>query len=109
MPKRADLISFCVAKSWTKKASDYCERVPNLRKVEIVQRNLEAVQAALKEREKRQGASIEEIAEELQRKKSALDTARKEIRALNSLNRVCRCLPDYRYCRAEHVPARHRL
>ncbi|RPD77418.1 P-loop containing nucleoside triphosphate hydrolase protein [Lentinus tigrinus ALCF2SS1-7] len=74
--------------AWTKKASDYCERVHNPRKVEVVQRNLEAVQAALKEREKRQGASIEEIAEELQRKKAALDTAKKEIRALNSLNKA---------------------
>ncbi|KAI0700048.1 P-loop containing nucleoside triphosphate hydrolase protein [Cerioporus squamosus] len=74
--------------TWTQKAADYCERVPNPRKVEAVQRNLEAVQAALKDRERRQGASIEEIAEELHRKKTALDTARKEIRALNSLNRA---------------------
>ncbi|RDX50230.1 P-loop containing nucleoside triphosphate hydrolase protein [Lentinus brumalis] len=74
--------------TWTQKAADYCERFPNPRKVEVVQRNLEAVQAALKDRERRQGASIEEIAEELHRKKTALDTARKEIKALNSLNRA---------------------
>ncbi len=54
-----------------------------------MQRNLEAVQAALKQREKRQGASIEEIAEELQRKKTALETAKREIKALKSLNNVC--------------------
>ncbi|PIL22905.1 hypothetical protein GSI_15601 [Ganoderma sinense ZZ0214-1] len=73
---------------WTAKASEYCERFPNPRKAELVQRNLEAVQAALKEREKRQGASIEEIAEELQRKKATLDTAKRELRSLMSLNRA---------------------
>ena len=53
-----------------------------------MQRSLEALQAALKERERRQGASIEEIAEELQKKKVALDTAKKELKALMSLNRA---------------------
>ena len=53
-----------------------------------MQRSLEALQAALKERERRQGASIEEIAEELQKKKAALDTAKKELKALMSLNRA---------------------
>ena len=62
---------------WTEKATNYCERVPNPRKADIVQRNLEAVQAALKEREKRRGTSIEEIAAELHRKETALNTVKK--------------------------------
>ncbi len=96
-------------KTWTQKAADYCERFPNPRKVEVVQRNLEAVQAALKDRERRQGASIEEIAEELHRKKTALDTARKEIKALNSLNRVREPCPIASECLSHHALARHRL
>ncbi|TBU45032.1 P-loop containing nucleoside triphosphate hydrolase protein [Dichomitus squalens] len=74
--------------SWTAKAAEYCERFPNPRKADVVQRTLEAVQAALKERERRQGASIEEIAEELQKKKAALDTAKRELKSLMSLNRA---------------------
>ena len=74
---------------WTEKATNYCERVPDPRKADIVQRNLEAVQAALKEREKRQGTSIEEIAAELHRKETALNTVKNEIKALDRLNKVC--------------------
>lgn len=67
---------------------NYCEPYPNPRKPDVVQRALDAIQAALKERQRREGASVEEIAEEMQRKKTALDTAKKELRALNSLNKV---------------------
>jgi structural maintenance of chromosomes protein 6 len=38
---------------WTKKASEYCDRVENPRKSADVQRQLDSVQSALKEREKR--------------------------------------------------------
>ncbi|KAI0755297.1 P-loop containing nucleoside triphosphate hydrolase protein [Daedaleopsis nitida] len=74
--------------AWTAKATSFCERFPDPRPAEEVQRNLEAVQSALREREKRQGASIEDIAEELTRKKANLDTAKGEIKALNNLNRA---------------------
>ena len=67
---------------------NYCDPYPNPRKPDVVQRALDAIQAALKERQRREGASVEEIAEEMQRKKTALDTAKKELRALNSLNKV---------------------
>ncbi|KAL1950788.1 hypothetical protein VTO73DRAFT_5912 [Trametes versicolor] len=72
--------------AWSAKASKYCDPVPNPRKVDAVQRNLEAVQAALAERERRQGATIEEIADDLHKKEAALDTAKMELKALNSLN-----------------------
>ncbi len=75
--------------------------------MDAVQRNLEAVQAALAERERRyvlysswennalnilyrQGATIEEIADDFHKKEAALDTARMELKALNSLNNVSR-------------------
>ena len=66
----------------------FCERIENPRNPEVVQRNLDAVQAALRERERRQGASVEEIAEEMQRKKAALDVVKKELKSLTLLNRV---------------------
>ncbi|KAH9049872.1 P-loop containing nucleoside triphosphate hydrolase protein [Lactarius hengduanensis] len=39
--------------NWTAGAEQYCARVDNPRKVQVVQRNLDSVQAALKERERR--------------------------------------------------------
>ena len=39
--------------NWTQKALQYCARWENPRKADEVQRNLDAVQAALREREKR--------------------------------------------------------
>ncbi|OSD07571.1 P-loop containing nucleoside triphosphate hydrolase protein [Trametes coccinea BRFM310] len=76
--------------AWSAKASEYCLPYPNPRKVDVVKRNLDAVEAALKERERRQGATIEEIADELHKKEAALATAKMELRALNSLNRALR-------------------
>ncbi|KAI0771145.1 hypothetical protein BD413DRAFT_492998 [Trametes elegans] len=77
-------------KDWSAQASKYCDPFPNPRKPDAVQRNLDAVQAALAERERRQGATIEEIADEFHKKELALETARRELRALNSLNKALR-------------------
>ncbi|KAI0366623.1 P-loop containing nucleoside triphosphate hydrolase protein [Pilatotrama ljubarskyi] len=74
--------------AWSAKAAQFCDRFPNPRKVDAVQRNLQAVEAALAERARRQGATIEEIAEELRRKETALETARVELKALHSLNKA---------------------
>ena len=49
---------------------NYCDPYPNPRKPDVVQRALDAIQAALKERQRREGASVEEIAEQMQRKKT---------------------------------------
>ncbi|KAI0789611.1 P-loop containing nucleoside triphosphate hydrolase protein [Abortiporus biennis] len=73
--------------NWTDKALQYCERYPNPRSVEDVQRNLQSVQNALKEREKRHGASVEEMTVEVNKRKQALDTARKEISSMLKLNK----------------------
>ncbi|KAI0632483.1 hypothetical protein C8Q77DRAFT_927990 [Trametes polyzona] len=72
--------------AWSAQAAKYCAQVPNPRKVDVVQRNLDAVTAALAEREKRQGATTEEIANDLARKKASLEAAQSELKALNSLN-----------------------
>ncbi|KAI9465450.1 P-loop containing nucleoside triphosphate hydrolase protein [Lactarius psammicola] len=74
--------------NWTAGAEQYCARVLNPRKVEVVQRNLDSVQAALKERERRQGASVEEMTAEVNRARAALETAQKDLKSMASLNRA---------------------
>ena len=80
--------------------------VPNPRKPDVVKRHLESVQKALKEREKRyeiacvyfddetnfptcrHGASVEEMAKEVNKAKEQLDKAEKELKQMSSLNKV---------------------
>ncbi|KAI9509233.1 hypothetical protein F5148DRAFT_978695, partial [Russula earlei] len=77
-----------VQREFEAKAEKYCARVPNPRKVQTVQRNLDSVQAALKEREKRQGASVEEMAVEVNKARAALETAQRDLKSMASLNRA---------------------
>ncbi|KAG2155901.1 P-loop containing nucleoside triphosphate hydrolase protein [Suillus bovinus] len=72
--------------NWTSSAEEYCERVENPRKVDVVERTLESVQKALKERERRHGATVEEMTIEVNNAKAVLDTAEKELRSLAALN-----------------------
>ncbi|KAI9443259.1 P-loop containing nucleoside triphosphate hydrolase protein [Lactarius indigo] len=74
--------------NWTAEAEQYCTRVDNPRKVQVVQRNLDSVQAALKERERRQGASVEEMTAEVNRARTALETAQRDLKSMASLNRA---------------------
>ena len=90
---------------WTRGAEQYCSRFSNPRKVQVVKRNLDSVQAALKEREKRyvvclhvtqsdrlqsrrQGASVEEMTAEVTKARAALETAQRDLKSMASLNRV---------------------
>ncbi|THH19093.1 hypothetical protein EW146_g2017 [Bondarzewia mesenterica] len=68
--------------NWTEKAQNYCERVENPRKAEEVQRQLDGVQKALKEREKRHGASVEEMTIEVNRAQAAYETAQKDLKSM---------------------------
>ncbi|KAH9980223.1 hypothetical protein BGW80DRAFT_1274148 [Lactifluus volemus] len=74
--------------NWTKAAEQICPRVENVRKAATVKRNLESVQAALKDREKQQGASVEEMAAEVNKARAALETAQKDLRSMASLNKA---------------------
>ncbi|KAL4080728.1 P-loop containing nucleoside triphosphate hydrolase protein [Scleroderma citrinum] len=71
---------------WTAHAQEYCDRVENPRKVAEVQRQLESVQTALKERERRQGATIEEMTVKVNKAKADLDTADRDLRQLAAVN-----------------------
>ncbi|KAF9483584.1 P-loop containing nucleoside triphosphate hydrolase protein [Pholiota conissans] len=75
-------------KNWTATATEYCEQVFNPRKTEDVQRNLDSVQKALKEREKRHGASVEEMAMELNKASENLEKASKELKQMTVLNKA---------------------
>ncbi|KAJ2914708.1 hypothetical protein MD484_g5713, partial [Candolleomyces efflorescens] len=77
-------------KNWTEDALKYCERVENPRKVDQVKREHEAAQRALKEREKRQGASVEELVTAVNKAKEALDKVESEWRHLHNLNKALR-------------------
>ncbi|KAG0704264.1 P-loop containing nucleoside triphosphate hydrolase protein [Suillus ampliporus] len=72
--------------NWTTGAEEYCERVENPRKVDVVERNLESVQKALKERERRHGATVEEMTIEVNNAKAVLDNAEEDLKSLAALN-----------------------
>ncbi|KAG1822914.1 P-loop containing nucleoside triphosphate hydrolase protein [Suillus subaureus] len=72
--------------NWTTSAEEYCERVENPRKVDVVERTLESVQKALKERERRHGATVEEMTIEVNNAKVVLDSAEKDLKSLAALN-----------------------
>lgn len=72
--------------NWTTSAEEYCERVEHPRKVDVVERTLESVQKALKERERRHGATVEEMTIEVNNAKAVLDSAEKDLKSLAALN-----------------------
>lgn len=74
--------------NWTAGAEEYCERVENPRQVDVVERNLESVQKALKERERRHGATVEEMTIEVNNAKAVLDNAEADLKSLAALNNV---------------------
>ncbi|KAG9315735.1 P-loop containing nucleoside triphosphate hydrolase protein [Chiua virens] len=71
---------------WSAQAEQYCERVENPRKVAEVQRQLDSVQTALKARERRDGATIEEMTIAVNKARADLDNAERDIRSLSTLN-----------------------
>ncbi|TFK73649.1 P-loop containing nucleoside triphosphate hydrolase protein [Pluteus cervinus] len=76
--------------NWSLKAEEYCERVETDRKPDEVQRNLESVQKALKEREKKHGASVEEMTIEVNKAKARHDAAERDLKQMISLNKALR-------------------
>ncbi|PCH39760.1 nucleoside triphosphate hydrolase protein [Wolfiporia cocos MD-104 SS10] len=76
--------------NWTVSAEEYCNglRVDNPRPAEEIQRSLDAVQAALREREKRHGATIEEMTIEVNKAKQELENAKKDFKSCMALNRT---------------------
>ena len=67
---------------------EYCEPVANPRKVDVVEKNLKSVQAALKEREKRHGATVEDMTVEVRLAKLNLEMAERDLKDMATLNKV---------------------
>jgi hypothetical protein len=82
------LLNTFVAQNWSDKAAEYCEQVPNPRKPDDVKRLLDSVQKALKDQEKQHGASVEEMAKEVNKAQESLSKADKELKQMSMLNKV---------------------
>ncbi|KAG8887197.1 Structural maintenance of chromosomes protein 6 [Tulasnella sp. 332] len=70
---------------WHQKASDYCEEVRKPRVTEEVQKEINALTVQLKQRERRHGASVEEMEAEFLRTKWAVEEAETGLKELKSL------------------------
>ncbi|KAG7443126.1 P-loop containing nucleoside triphosphate hydrolase protein [Guyanagaster necrorhizus] len=73
--------------AWTAKAADYCDRVETTRRSDEIQRNLDSVQHALKEREKRHGATVDEMTVEVNKTRANLEVAENQLKQMVSLNK----------------------
>ncbi|KAJ2932349.1 hypothetical protein H1R20_g4748, partial [Candolleomyces eurysporus] len=76
--------------TWTEGALKFCERVENARRVDIVNREHEAAQKALREREKQQGASVEDLAAAVNKAREAYDKVEREWKHMSNLNKGLR-------------------
>ncbi|KAF8628635.1 hypothetical protein AX15_003769 [Amanita polypyramis BW_CC] len=75
-------------RNWRKDALKFCEPIENPRKADKLQMILESVKNALKEREKRHGATVEDMAAEVNKAKARYETADKEVKQMSALNRT---------------------
>ncbi|KAJ7095700.1 P-loop containing nucleoside triphosphate hydrolase protein [Mycena belliarum] len=73
---------------WTTKAEEYCERVETTRSVDTVDRALRSTQAALSERERRHGATVEDMTIEVNKAKEKLEKAENDLKQMTSLNKA---------------------
>ncbi|KAJ7757255.1 P-loop containing nucleoside triphosphate hydrolase protein [Mycena maculata] len=73
---------------WTTKAQEYCERVPTKRSPDAIDRSLKSTQAALVECEKRHGASMEDMAIEMNKAEDRLEKAEEDLKHLTKLNKA---------------------
>ncbi|KAJ6525222.1 hypothetical protein DFH09DRAFT_173736 [Mycena vulgaris] len=73
---------------WTTKAEEYCERVETTRSPDVVDRALKSTQQALQERERRHGASVEEMTIEVNKAKEKLKNAETDLKQMTSLNKA---------------------
>ncbi|KAI0081596.1 P-loop containing nucleoside triphosphate hydrolase protein [Panus rudis PR-1116 ss-1] len=82
--------------NWTAKAEQFCTRIETSRKPEEIERQIHSVTSALREREKRDGVTVEEMTVEVNKRKAALDKARQELRSMALLNKALRKSIKYR-------------
>ncbi|KAG8900235.1 Structural maintenance of chromosomes protein 6, partial [Tulasnella sp. 417] len=71
--------------AWHAKASEYCTEVMNPRNSDLVRKEVEALEKAVKQRERRQGASVDEMEAECVRTKRALEKTNAAIKGLEEM------------------------
>ncbi|KAG8954943.1 Structural maintenance of chromosomes protein 6 [Tulasnella sp. 424] len=71
--------------TWHAKASEYCAEVMNPRNASQVRKEVEALEKAVKQRERRQGASVDEMEAECVRTKRALEKTNAAIKGLEEM------------------------
>ncbi|KAG8896480.1 Structural maintenance of chromosomes protein 6, partial [Tulasnella sp. 408] len=71
--------------TWHAKASEYCAEVMNPRNANVVRKEVEALEKAVKQRERRQGASVDEMEAECVRTKRALEKTNGAIKGLEEM------------------------
>ncbi|KAG8962376.1 Structural maintenance of chromosomes protein 6 [Tulasnella sp. 419] len=74
--------------SWYQQAADYCDEVLNPRDPKKIQLEMDALNSALKQRERRHGATVDEIEHEYHRTKKAVEDAEKDAKAFADFNKV---------------------
>ncbi|KAF4606632.1 Structural maintenance of chromosomes protein 6 [Pleurotus pulmonarius] len=76
--------------NWTARAEEYCERVENPRKPDDIQKSINAVEQALKDRERKQGSSVEELTIQVNKAKAKLDLVERDLKSMALLNKTLR-------------------
>ncbi|KAF5389279.1 hypothetical protein D9757_003408 [Collybiopsis confluens] len=76
--------------NWTASASEIGERVETNKKPDDIQRQMDTVKNILQERERRQGASVDDIVKELNSTKEKLERAQKDYKQMVQLNKILR-------------------
>ncbi|THV05189.1 P-loop containing nucleoside triphosphate hydrolase protein [Dendrothele bispora CBS 962.96] len=73
---------------WTASAQKIGERVETRRKPDEITRQMESLATALRERERRQGATVDELESELNRVTDLYNAAQKDWKQMNKLNKA---------------------
>ncbi|KAL5533334.1 SMC6 [Sanghuangporus sanghuang] len=101
--------------NWTRQAEEFCHgrRVDNPRKVTEVERELKSVDEALKQQEREQGASVEELEEALIEAKRKHKEMEQDLKDLTTLNKMLKSSLNLRLQRwhdfRRHIALRTKL
>ncbi|KAF6747454.1 hypothetical protein DFP72DRAFT_919874 [Ephemerocybe angulata] len=76
--------------AWSESALEYCAKVETRRKPDNIEREIEAVNKALKAREQKQGATVEELTAQVNKAREAMEKVDKEWRQMSDLNKALR-------------------
>ncbi|KZO95925.1 P-loop containing nucleoside triphosphate hydrolase protein, partial [Calocera viscosa TUFC12733] len=73
---------------WTAQVSETYDRIERARRTETIDKEISGIERALKDREARGGASVDDMALELTRTQAALDQAKKDLKDMQRLQKA---------------------